>query len=181
MILLFIIPILIIILDKNDSNKQRAAKNEQLLSDYPELISKFSILTLAGMSISSSLKRIADDYTKRLAMGDKKRHVYEEIINTCQQLKNGVYEAYAYEDMGRRYGLPCYIKFSSLLISGLKRGTADFNRHLSEEATTAMLEHKSSLLQKGALASTKLLGPMMMIFVVILMLVMIPAFFSMDI
>lgn len=167
-------------LEKRRKNIACNKRSEELLNDFPELISKFSLLNLAGLSISNSLHRIAGDYLKNRAAGGKPRQVYEELAITCQKIKNGMYEAYAYEEMGRRYGLPCYIKFSALLISGLKLGTGDFNRHLSEEVTNSLLEHKANILQKSSRSSTKLLGPMMMIFAVILILIMVPAFFSMS-
>ena len=173
-------PIIFLLLEKNDLKKKAALKNNQLIHDYPELISKLSLLTTAGMSISNAISRIVGNYRKYISAGGQERYVYEELSITCQQLKNGLYESYAYEDMGRRYGLPCYIKLSSILISSLKHGSSDFNRLLSDEATTALLEQKAYILQKSGKASTKLLGPMMMIFVVILMLIMIPAFFSMG-
>lgn len=144
-------------------------------------MSKFSLLTLAGLSISNALFRIVDDYRDSLSNGGQKKYVYEEISLTCKRIKNGIYEPIAYEEMGQRFSLPCYIKFSSFLISGLKRGTSDFNRLLSEEATTSLLERKAAVLQKGERASSKLMGPMMLMFIVILMLVMIPALSSISI
>lgn len=167
--------------ENKELDKRMTSRNEQLLLDYPELVSKFSLLTLAGLSINNALFRIADDYTTGIVNGGERRFVYDEICLTCQRLKNGTYESVAYEEMGRRFGIPCYIKFSSYLISGLKRGTADFNRLLAEESTTSLLEKKAAILQKGEKASSKLIAPMMLMFIVILVLVMIPAFFSMNI
>ncbi len=137
-------------------------------------------MILTGLSISNALLRISDDYYISLKNGCKKRYAYEEISITCKRLKNGIYEPIAYEEMGQRIGLPCYIKFSTFLISGLKRGTSDFNRLLAEEATSALLEHKASILQKGEKASSKLIGPMMLLLVVILVLIMIPALSSVS-
>lgn len=176
-----IISILIFLLERRELEKRVTLRNEQLLQDYPELVSKFSLLTLAGLSISNALFRIINDYHDTLSNGGQKRFVYDEIALTCQRLKNGVYEPIAYEEMGQRFSLPCYIKFSSFLISGLKRGTSDFNRLLAEEATTSLLERKAAILQKGERASSKLMGPMILMFIVILMLVMIPALSSINI
>lgn len=176
-----LLPILIIALENQTLDKSIKERNEQLLSDYPELISKFSLLTVAGLSTSNALYRIADDYSEALANGSDRRYVYDEIVLTCQRLKNGTHEALAYEEMGQRFALPCYIKFSSLLSSCLKRGTSDFNRLLAEEAASSLLEKKASVLQKGERASSKLMGPMMLMFIVILVLVMVPALLTINI
>lgn len=156
-------------------------RDEQMLIDYSELISKFSLLNIAGMSINHALHKIADDYTISLSNTSEHHYAYDELVITCKQLKNGVYETAAYDEFGRRCKLPCYIKFSSYLCSGLKHGTSDFYRLLSEEAANALLERKSTILQRGERASSKLMAPMMLIFVVILILVMVPAFLSMTI
>ena len=178
--MLLIIIVIIILSEKKELEKKKTQRDEQILDDYSELVSKFSLLTLAGLSIYNSLKRIVADYNNSLENGGEVRFIYEEISTTCKQIKNGVYESVAYENMGQRIGLPNYIKFTSFLISGLKRGTSDFQRLIFEEATAAIMEQKANILRKGETASSKLMAPMMLIFVVILILVMVPAFFSMG-
>lgn len=174
------IPILIIILEKKNMRENLQKKNEALLNDYPEFISKLSLLILAGLSIFNALNKIVDDYHINIQNGRKPRYLYEELSITCQKIKNGMYESFAYEEFGRRTGITCYIKFASLLISGLNRGNTDFNHQLSREATSALLDQKAHILQQGSKASTKLTFPMMLIFAVILILVIVPAFFSMN-
>lgn len=173
------IPILIIILEKKNMRENLQKKNEELLNDYPEFISKLSLLVLTGLSIFNALNKIVDDYRINIQNGRKPHYLYEELSITCQKIKNGMYESFAYEEFGRRTGITCYIKFASLLISGLNRGNTDFNHQLSREATSALLDQKAHILQQGSKASTKLTFPMMLIFTVILILVIVPAFFSM--
>ena len=175
------IPILFLILERKSIKKNREERTLSLLADYPEFVAKLSLLILTGLSISNALNRIVNDYSISISQGRDRHPLYEELTITCQKIKNGMYEAYAYEEFGRKTGVTCYIKFSSLLISGLGRGNKDFNRHLSEEVTSSLLEHKAFILQQGNKASTKLLLPMMLIFAVILIIVIIPAFFSMNI
>lgn len=173
-------PILIFFLEKKNIREQIQKKNAELLADYPEFVTKLSLLVLSGLSIFNALTKIIDDYQTDLKNEKKQRYLYEELALTCQKIKNGMYESFAYEEFGRRIGISCYIKFSSLLISGLNRGNKDFNNHLSSEATSSLLDHKAYILQQGNKASTKLVLPMMIIFAVILAIVIIPAFFSMN-
>ena len=180
-ILILLIPILYAILEHKNMRKLTQKKNLSLLADYPEFVAKLSLLILTGLSIFNALNKIVEDYHQSLSQHKHKRPLYEELNITCHKIRNGMYEAYAYEEFGRRTGISCYIKFSSLLISGLNRGNKDFNRHLSDEVTSSLLEHKAFILQQGSKASTKLILPMMIIFTVILVIVIIPAFFSMSI
>lgn len=156
-------------------------RNESLLSDYPHIVSKLSLLTLAGLNIRNALERICQDAPLGSSRDTSHHPAYEEINYTCSQIKNGVYEALAYEDLGRRCTIPEYAKLSSYLVTGLSLGTKDFNRLLAEEASNALLEQKAQILQRGERASAKLMGPMMLIFLSILCLIMIPAFLSMSI
>ena len=172
-ILILLIPILYAILEHKNMRKLTQEKNL--------FVAKLSLLILTGLSIFNALNKIVEDYHQSLSKHKLKRPLYEELNITCHKIRNGMYEAYAYEEFGRRTGISCYIKFSSLLISGLNRGNKDFNRHLSDEVTSSLLEHKAFILQQGSKASTKLILPMMIIFTVILVIVIIPAFFSMSI
>ncbi|MBQ6814554.1 MAG: type II secretion system F family protein [Lachnospiraceae bacterium] len=176
-----LVPLLLAFFEHKELKKKNLAIKEELLATYPELISKFSLLTLAGLSIAGAIRRLVDEYNKEFSLNGKKIILYEELGQTCRQLENGVYETFAYEQFGKRIGLSCYIKFSSILISGLKHGNSDFNRQLATEAVSALLEHKADILRHSSKASTKLLGPMMLIFTVILVIIMIPAFLSMNI
>ena len=174
-------PILYAILEQKNIRKATQERQLSLLADYPEFVAKLSLLILTGLSISNALNRIVDDYHLGISKGKPKRHLYEELSITCHKIKNGMYEAYAYEEFGRKTGVSCYVKFSSLLISGLNRGNKDLNQHLSEEVSSSLLEHKAFVLQQGSKASTKLILPMMMIFAIIMVMVIIPAFLSMGI
>lgn len=175
---MILVPILLVVFENKNRKKSIQNKNLELLADYPEFVAKLSLLILTGLSIYNALNRIVENYHFSLSKNGQKRCLYELLTLTCQKIRNGMYEAYAYEEFGRMTGIPSYIKFSSLLVSGLNRGNKDFNHHLSEEVTNSLLEHKAFILQQGAKASTKLTLPMMLLFAVILVIVIIPAFFS---
>lgn len=175
-----VLSIFIIVSEKKDYNKVLKNRQDRLKADYPTLVSKLSLLTTAGLNIRHALERIVSDYT--LKSDDTNSHpVYEEITTTCSQIRNGIYEPLAYKQLGIRCGLPCYTKLTSYMITGLKRGGQDFNELLANEANTALLEQKATILQQGQRISTKLMGPMLLLFFVIMCLVMIPAFLSMSV
>ena len=190
-----IFSVLMVFLLKNNISKSVKRRNQQVLEDYPEIISKFTLLSKAGLSISNAFFKIADDYSKQFISDSgkksllskkkfqntpEKRFAYEEMIVTCKKLKSGGLGEFEYTDYGRRIGIPCYIKFGNLLANNLKKGTRDFLLLLQEEVNSALSEKKNTILKKGELAGTKLLFPMLLIFLVILIIVMIPAFMSIS-
>ena len=75
-----------------EQEKARQKREEQMLRDYPEIVSKMVLLLGAGLGMRKVLERIAVDYRKNLALGGQKRFAYEEIVFTCQEMENGVSE-----------------------------------------------------------------------------------------
>lgn len=149
-----------------------------MLSDYPELVSKLNLLINAGLNIHTALLRILCDYEKSHKKNIK--FLYKELKITLRQIENGMSEGAAYVGLGKRIGLPCYIKFGSLLEQNLKKGNKELSFLLNTEVIIANDEKKRLIKKKGEEASTKLLLPMMMIFFVILILIMLPAFLNIS-
>lgn len=170
--------LLIPFLFANDNNKELIKRNEQLLSDYPDLISKINLLINTGLTINSSLRRIVNDYEHSEFAND--RYLYKELKMCISQIDNGISESTAYFYLGRRIGLPCYIKFCSLLEQNLKKGTKELRLLLDSEVRLANDEKRRNIKKKYEKASTKLLFPMMLIFLSILILIMIPAFLNIS-
>ena len=108
-----------------------------------------------------------------------KRYVYEEMLLTIREMSSGVPEASAYENFGRRCGLPMYIKLGSLLSQNLKKGSKGLTTLLEHEAVLSMDQHKMAVRKLGERASVKMLLPMVLMFGVVLIILMVPAFLSM--
>jgi pilus assembly protein TadC len=143
------------------------------------LVSKLNILLCAGLTIHKALLRILQDY-KNSPSFNNNRFLYKELHTCLTQIDNGVSEGFAYANFGKRIGLNCYIRFSSLLEQNIKKGTNELRLLLTSEVTLANDMKKRLVLQLGEQASTKLLLPMMMLFFIILIIVMFPAFSNMT-
>lgn len=154
-------------------------RNEQMLSDYPEIVSKLLLLSNAGLNIRNAFKKITDDYYKGLSSDDKPHYAYEELSITLNSLNNGKSEATAYTDYGKRCGLMPYIKLGSLLEQNLNKGAKEMRFHLSCEVNNAFQNYKSETITKSKQAETKLIFPMILILVIIMLLIMVPSFMNM--
>lgn len=149
------------------------------MADYAEIVSKLTLLFNAGLTIHSSLNRIQHDF---LASNSREYHyAYDEIKLTLELISNGHSESVAYGDFGKRIGLSPYIKLGALLEQNLKKGSSELKYLLSQEVLQASEQRRRSLTESGEKANTKLLLPMMLIFMMILMVIMIPAFLNMSI
>lgn len=167
-----------IFMDKALDDRMKV-RRDQLLLDYPEIINKFNLLVNAGMTIKQAWTKITEDYNKKIMTSERqRRYAYEEMLITLHELKLGVAEVNAYEQFGIRVGLLPFMKFSSILVQNLKKGNRNMTDLLKQEASEAFIERKEITKRLGEEASTKLLGPMMVLLLIVLIIILTPAFIN---
>ena len=103
---------------------------------------------------------------------------WERIIITCYELQSGRPEREAYDHFGKRCQVQTYMKFSTLLSQNIRKGSNDLLYVLRQEADNAFVERKNVAKKLGEEAGTKLLLPMMMMLCIVMVIIMIPAYFS---
>lgn len=84
---------------------------------------------------------------------------------------------YAKEAKGK---LQEYVKLGALLSQNLRRGTRGLSQLLKIESVQAFEERKARAKRIGEEAGTKLLGPLFLMLAVVLFIVIVPAFMSMQ-
>lgn len=152
----------------------------QMQREYPEMVERFILLLGAGLTIRGAWQRITMDYEKRRAKGEISYHfLYEEMVLTRIDMENGKSEAAAYTAFGRRVSMLQYMKFSTLLVQNLKKGSDDLLRRMEMEASDAVRARRELAKKLGEEAGTRLLLPMMMMLVVVFALIMTAAFRAM--
>lgn len=149
-------------------------RDKLLITDYPEIVSKLSLLMGAGMSTYNALIKITEDYKKT----GKPKPAYEELSVCLNRISAGIPETDAYVEFGQRCGVMCYIKLGNLLAQNISKGTDNIFRLLKEETEKAFEDRKALAKKLGEEAGTKLLLPMTMMLSVVLIIIVIPAFMS---
>lgn len=162
---------------EKELKKKEEIRKKQMMLDYSDIISKLTLLLSAGMTIRAAWERITIDYQnyKRIT---EFHYAYEEMCITVHELELGVAEVAAYESFGKRCAILPFMKFSTILVQNLKKGTKSIIPLLEQEVLTAFSERKELAKKLGEEASTKLLGPMMIQLIIVLLLILIPAFIS---
>ena len=84
------------------------------------------------------------------------------------------YESY----FAKRCNLGCYRKLVSIIIQNQKKGTEGLKESLVTETKNAFEERKQVARRLGEEAGTKLLLPMMLMMGIVLMIIVVPAYFS---
>lgn len=169
--------IIFVFYDKKIQQKMKKRELEMNL-DYPELVNKFTLLLSAGMNMNRAWGKIATEYQEKLKKGKERRYAYDEWLITWHELHSGISEITALERFGRRTKLLNYLKFSSLLSQNLKKGSKGLSNLLEYEVLDALEERKTLAKRLGEEAGTKLLVPMAIMLILVLFIIMVPAFLS---
>ena len=149
-----------------------------LLEEYAEVVSTLEMYLSAGLTIRGAIERMDSDYKKHVREGGRIKNAYEELAICLKKLRDGNSEAKCLEEWGKRCELLCYRKITSLLIQNLKKGTTGLIIALENEMKIAFDERKAQVRRRGEEAQTKLLFPMIMMLGVVMIIIMIPAYFS---
>lgn len=181
-----------------DLHKKIQQRKGKLLLEYPEFVSRLVLLVGAGMTVRGAMYKMAETRKSRrteTAQG-KEAHgkevhgkeaqgkaalIYEEVAYLCNELDSGISEAKAYYNLGRRCGEQRYIRLCMLLSQNLRKGTAELTALLRSESAEAFEERKRNARRVGEEAGTKLLLPMCMMLVIVMMIIMVPAFLSFSV
>ncbi len=165
---------------ENERAKQdKRRRAEALLRDYPGMISKFTMLLSTGTTIRNAWEKIVQNYEQQKeSMGTQP--VYQEMMVTLREMQGGLPESEAYERFGKRCGTSTYLKFGTLLSQNLRKGSKGISDILRMEAIQSFENRKSTAKRLGEEAGTKLLVPMLGMLAVVFIMVMVPAFLSMQ-
>lgn len=161
-----------VLVDKglDDKIEQRRLK---IQIEFPDFINKLTLLVNAGMTISKAWEKIVVD-------NNKKNVLYDEMSYTISEISAGKPEAVAYEEFGRRCKIKEIIKFVSVIILNLKKGGADVVPVLKVQGDECWEMRKNAAKKLGEEASTKILIPLMIMFVGIIVIVVTPAVLSIS-
>jgi len=168
-----------ILSEKQKEKAATRAQQEQMLLDYPKVIETFSLFIGAGMTPRVAWFRICELYLKQREEKGV-RHVYEEMVFTMYEIKGGKAEAICYEDFGSRIGITFYRKFGALLAGNVKKGAKGMTQILRNLAEDAREERKNTAKRLGDEVGTKLMLPMFMMLGIVLIVVILPAFMSIQ-
>ena len=162
-------------LEKEDTGSYE--KEFMVSVDGEEPVSMYiTLLVQAGMTVRKAFQKISLDYGRKRKRNP--RPAYEEIRIVCYEMESGVSESEAYRRFGERCGQAKYKTFATLLIQNLQKGSRQMADMLERESTEAWEERKRKARVLGEAAATKLLVPMIMMLIVVMAIVMIPAFMS---
>ncbi len=178
-ILVIAATIVIFLASDKSLDKKVKERDEQLIEDYPEIVSKLSLYVGAGMAVRLAWKKITDEYLSRKEGTGNMRFAYEEMLLASYEMQSGTGELAAYRNFSKRCRVQKYVKLVSLLEQNIKLGARGFIEALRAESHDALEDKKSGARKKGEEAGTKLLLPMILMLMIVMVVIIVPAFMTM--
>lgn len=179
LVLTAVAAVIIYLVREQEMEQKLKERSTQMLLDYPEIVNKLTLYMGAGMTVRNAFVKLGEDYRKQ--EDGRVRYVYEEILMTCHELQSGRSEPEAYDHFGKRCQLQVYIRLSTLLSQNIRKGSNDLFHMLRTEVEEAFGEREKMAKRLGEEAGTKLLVPMMLMLCVVMVIIMIPAYFSFSV
>jgi tight adherence protein C len=143
-------------------------RNFYIQYDFPDFLNKLVLLINAGMTVPKAWEKIVSDRKNMTPL-------YEELNITYLEIKNGKPEMAAYEDFARRCRVKEITKFIAVVIQNLRKGNGEMVPLLKLQSNECWELRKSMAKRLGEEASTKLVLPLMIMFIGILVIVILPA------
>ena len=98
-----------------------------------------------------------------------------ELEYAMHQLDTGSEESWVYEQLGRRLELPEYYQLLQHISQYIRMGTKDLRNLMEQEMQQALEKRRELAKKKGEEASTKLLFPMILLLVLVMVMIVYPA------
>lgn len=149
--------------------KENIKKRDNMLRMiYPTFVNKLCLLLGTGMTLKRCMNQIVKE--------SKDGNVFiQELAYTLREIDSGMDEAGAYEQLGRRLGMPQYVRMMNHLSQNLRLGTRDIRIMMEEEVKLSISDRLEYAKKKGEEASSKLLFPMIILMAVVMVVIIFPA------
>lgn len=168
--------ILLILREAENKKKQELDRKNCLLRSYSWFVNEMVLLLGAGMQIRNILTLMVRENEGTCV--DYRKPLLAEVRQAVHSLELGMTEEQVYYRLGRNIGIPCYTKMLTLLEQNAKHGGKGLVAAFEQEEIVALEQRKNLAKRYGEEAGTKLLGPMVLLLLVIMLMIMVPAFWS---
>ena len=142
-------------------------RTEECEAQLPEVVSTMAVLVNSGMVLREAWNTVADNGTGSF---------YELMRRAGESMKNGYSDADAIFLFGKASNSTEIKKFTSALLQSMEKGGSELSSFLAHQSSELWNSKRQRMLQAGEKAATKLLLPIVLIFLGVIIIVMTAAF-----
>lgn len=142
-------------------------RTEECEAQLPEVVSTMAVLVNSGMVLREAWNMVAQNGEGAF---------YDLMKKAAENMRNGYSDADAIFLLGKASNSTEIKKFTSALLQSMEKGGAELSVFLARQSSELWATKRQHMLQNGEKAATKLLLPIVLIFVGIIIIVMTAAF-----
>lgn len=170
----FLLAVLIPFAQLKDLHEKVKLREQEILMELPEFLNKVVLLVGAGETVQKAIIHCTE------RKQDSEHPLYIELRQMILQWNSGYSFQQAFEQFSKRCGVQEVSIFTTTVLLNFRRGGNDFVLSLRDLSRVLWEKRKSLSRTKGEQASSKLVFPMVVIFLVIVIMVGAPSFMMMN-
>ncbi|MDP5274097.1 type II secretion system F family protein [Chengkuizengella axinellae] len=173
----FVVSIMILLpfLLLRELNLKVEKRRREVLMELPIILNKIALLVNAGEQVQRAIIKSVESEQ------DKQSHpLYEEFQKVCMQLKNNVSFQQALEELNQRLGMHEVSIFTNTILMNYRRGGDQLSLSLRTLSHQLWVSRRTIARVLGEEASSKLIFPMILVFLVVILVVASPAILMMK-
>lgn len=157
-----------------DLSKKVLLRDQDIVMELPELLNKMILLVGAGENVQKAIVHCVG------RKSEDKHPLYVELRKMVGDWEGGHSFQQAFEQFSKRCALQEVSIFTTTVLLNFRRGGNDFVLALRDLSRVLWEKRKAIARTRGEQASSKLVFPMVVIFMVVIVLVGAPAFMMMN-
>lgn len=154
----------------SDLHKKVRMREQNILLELPQLLSSIVLLVGAGETVQRAILRCVNS-----RHADRSHPLYAELLKMTAEWDGGYSFQQAFENFSRRCAVQEVSIFTTAVLLNYRRGGADFVLSLRDLSQMLWEKRKAISRTRGEQASSKLVFPMVVIFLIVIVLVGTPA------
>jgi len=158
-----------------DLQKKVKAREIDILLELPEFLNKIILLVGAGETVQKAIVRCV-----KRKENTKDHPLYKELFQMINEMDNGYSFQQGLESFSKRCGVQEVSVFTTTVLLNFRRGGGEFGLALRDLSRTLWDKRKAVSRIRGEQASSKMVLPMVLIFLIVMVLVGTPAFMMMN-
>ncbi|MCE3199254.1 type II secretion system F family protein [Paenibacillus sonchi] len=155
----------------SDLHKKVRLREQNISFELPEMLNSIVLLVGAGETVQRAIIRCVDS-----RKGDTSHPLYKELHQMTAEWDSGYSFQQAFENFSKRCAVQEVSLFTTTVLLNYRRGGADFVLALRDLSRMLWEKRKAISRTRGEQASSKLVFPMVVIFLIVIVLVGTPAF-----
>lgn len=170
-----ILAVLVPVALAGDLHQKVVRREREIILELPELLNKIVLLVGAGSTVQQAIKRCLE----RKA-GQEQHPLYRELFRMQREWESGYSFQQAMEGVSKRLGVQEVSAFVTSVLLNYRRGGHDFVLALMDLSHTLWERRKAMSKTLGEQASSKLVFPMLLLFLIIIVMVGAPALMILE-